>query len=475
LKLPHSFTPRSLGFEPDKPLESISFFLLLALVASAPFPWGAVLPAGQFRIELFAFLIAATTLASRAPLTAIRPAAVPVLLLVALASLGAVQLIPLPQDILEAISPGSAEAYHETNQILEAWGRMATTGRVSIAPAATRSMLLQVFALAMLGASAIVILRSRRRRRTFLAIFLGSALIQAIVSVSTFGPRTTGRISGAFVNPNHFSGYLSIALFCAMGVLWREVLFNRQRSIGARDRGEVLERRVLPISLAALLVGAIGVGLSLTKSRGGIAAAVFGVVAFVVIGISHQRTRRRARAAILGLLMTALALAFVAATAKREPVLRYLESDRREIAADTRVQLWQTSFDAWKDYRLLGSGLGSFREAYRPHQPKEITQLVEQAHSDPLQILVTGGALGLALSVSAMLATLALLMAGFYRQEHREESSFVLAGITALITLTLHGLVEFNFSIPAIPATLVCIIGLSFAAANWHGSSSESA
>ena len=98
--------------------------------------------------------------------------------------------------------------------------------------------------------------------------------------------------------------------------------------------------------------------------------------------------------AILAAFMITLSIGFVVATAKREPVLRYLESDPREIAADTRVTLWATTLEAWQAYPIFGSGLGTFREAYRPHQPREIPQLVEQAHSDPLQILVTGGALG---------------------------------------------------------------------------------
>jgi hypothetical protein len=40
-----------------------------------------------------------------------------------------------------------------------------------------------------------------------------------------------------------------------------------------------------------------------------------------------------------------------------------------------------------------------------------------------------------------------------------------LAGVGALLSLTLHGLVEFNLSVPIIPATLACALGVAWSAA----------
>jgi O-antigen ligase len=470
LNLRHPITPRSLGFDRERPLESISFFLLIVFVASAPLQWGAVLPSGQLRIEVFAFVIAALALWSGRIERHLEIGALPLVFLTGLAILGVIQLIPLPETLLAVLSPRSAEVYADTNRILQSWNEPALRGRISIAPAATRFATLFVAALACLGASCLHLLSTRSRRRTFLAALLGSAVVQTMIAVSTFGPRTTGRIAGPFINPNHFAGYLEVVLACALAVLWREVLLSRERSRGSRDRGERIERRLLPISLAALLVGVVGVGIGLTRSRGGVAAATLMVIIFVTFALSHRRIQRRTRAAMLGVLMLALAVGFIVATAKREPVLRYLESDPREIAADTRVALWKTSLDAWREYPILGAGLGAYREAYRPHQPREIQALVEQAHSDPIQMLVTGGLLGLLLSAGVAITSLALLIRQFYRQSHREESAFVLAGIGAIVVIALHGLVEFNLSIPAIPATLACVVGFSLAAGTWDGS-----
>jgi O-antigen ligase len=98
-------------------------------------------------------------------------------------------------------------------------------------------------------------------------------------------------------------------------------------------------------------------------------------------------------------------------------------------------------------------------------QPAEVRGLVEQAHNDFLQMLVTGGWVGATLVVIAVGSLLFLLLAKWAKQRHREESAFALAGIGALIALILHGVVEFNMSIPAIPATLSVVLGVAWSAA----------
>ena len=143
---------------------------------------------------------------------------------------------------------------------------------------------------------------------------------------------------------------------------------------------------------------------------------------------------------------------------------RFVASDARDFRGGTRLELWKISVEAWRDFPWLGSGLGSFADAFRRVQPREMNFLVEQAHSDPLQLLVTGGVAGVALGTLLYGSLFAILIASWHAQKHREESAFILAGIGALLSLTLHGFVEYNMSIPAIPATLACALGMAFGA-----------
>jgi hypothetical protein len=59
---------------------------------------------------------------------------------------------------------------------------------------------------------------------------------------------------------------------------------------------------------------------------------------------------------------------------------------------------------------------------------------------------------------------MAALLTGWLQQRHREENAFVLAAFGALLALTIHGVFEFNMSIPAIPATLAVMLGAGWAA-----------
>jgi O-antigen ligase len=268
------------------------------------------------------------------------------------------------------------------------------------------------------------------------------------------------------VNPNHFAGYLQIALAVAFGLLWREVLHYRS-SRGEHQRGQRFENIFMRTSVRVLLWGMIAAGIALTESRGGILTAAIATVVLLSIAPAHPRIQsRRWSFAAAGMGAMAAAVGLTALAVKQQPILRFLASDPRDPASDLRFHLWRLSVEAWWQFPLLGSGLGAFRDAFRHVQPRDFNYLVEFAHSDPLQLLVTGGLVGLALGATAVGATLVALLRHWYREPRREESAFLLASFGAIVSLLLHGLVEFNLSIPAIPATLACVAGFGWAASH---------
>jgi O-antigen ligase len=181
------------------------------------------------------------------------------------------------------------------------------------------------------------------------------------------------------------------------------------------------------------------------------------------LAIVHRRSRGRRAAATVAVALL-LGSLFAAVTAGAGRFARFLELDPRDAGSSTRVALWRASIDAWKEFPIVGSGLGTFREAFRRVQAGELTGLVEHAHNDLLQLAVTGGAVGAALGLGLFISLFVLLLRAWIAQRHREESAMALSGAGALLCLSLHGLVEFHLSIPIIPATLACVLGASWAA-----------
>ncbi len=435
---------------------------MLALAASAPFPYGAVLPAGELKIEIAAFGCLALAFLSRPRRGWLGRAALPAAAAAAIAAVGLFQLLPLPPGALARVSPISSKIYHETAGILRTAGTPAPSPRISIAPTDTSRTILLTLAYIALFLGAAILLRSRARRRIFAAVVVASAAIQMGAAAVSAGVEE--RLHGPFINPDHFAAYLEISLALAFGALWREILTGGDAARGIEEGAARVETRILRLGGWILLWGFIGSGIVLTRSRGGILAAVLSTFALVAIGFASRRRRRRFRTTIAAALALLLGLAFVAGATKKEAILRFLASDPRDMGADLRVGIWKTSVETANAFPVFGSGLGSFREAFRRFQPRGMEGLVEQAHCDALQLFVTEGWIGLILGLALVASLFAVLGRALARQPHREENAFVLAGIGALLSLVLHGLVDFNMSIPAIPATLAAVLGAAWAA-----------
>jgi hypothetical protein len=453
---------------PD-PADTSAFALLLVLIVAVPIPYGSVLPGGATLLEALAFLAAGAALLSRRPARPMGLAWGPLLAITGIALLGCFQLLPLPGTVLQMVSPTSARIYGETADILRLFEKpLRWSPRISIAPSETVDTVLLTLAYLAAFIAAALTLYSRSRRRVFAGVLLASG--GGHVLLATMSQQGEDRMHGPFVNPNHFAGYLEIALALAFGLLVM-VLSPREarhRKKVWRNPGDRFEKRVVPVAGAILLWGTIATGIGFSKSRGGILAALLATVLMALLSVlrGSDATRKRERALLAGGALFA-GLVFVAMAAGREPLLRFLAADPREIGRDTRLEMWRLSVDAFRQFPAAGSGLGTFREAFRRVQPREFAGLVEQAHSEPLQLLVTGGGVGLALGTMGLLGGLWLLVRLFRRQPHREERVLALAALGALASLLLHGLAEFNFSIPAIPATLAALMGAGWAAGSW--------
>jgi putative inorganic carbon (HCO3(-)) transporter len=440
-------------------LNGLAFILLLVCIAVSPFPWGAILPGGNFTIEAFAFGIAALAFATRRDDDTLGRAAIPVIALVLIGLLGLLQLVPLSNGVLRTISPQSARIYDDANEVLKLHDHALARPRISIAPIETKRTILLTLAYAALFTSGILLARTRSRRRWLVAVLLLTSAGHVLFAISRTG---TERMHGAYVNANHFAGYLEIALAFAFGAIWADILTARDRTADIRDRGDRLEARILSLLLHIAAWGVIAAGIALTRSRGGVLAAAVTLIVLLAMMISRRGAER---APIFAVIAIAIGIAFVALTTGRESMLRLLQSDSREITGGVRVMIWRGSIDAWRLFPNFGSGLGAFKEAFRRVQPAGVPELVEQAHNDFMQLMVTGGWIGGLAGAVAYGAVFVILFRGWAQQRHREESAFALAAFGAFLSLTLHGLVEFNMSLPATAATLAVMSGAGVAAA----------
>ena len=451
---------------------AIGLLLLVVLILAAPGSFGGVTQEGAITIEVLAFGSAACALASVSPVQRLGFLVWPLGAMILLALLGALQLLPLPSLVLAAISPESARIWDDARSLLSTFDRaVLPVPRISIAPAETVATLLLVLAYAAAFVASLRLTASRPARRILLAALLGGAAYRILTALQ--GTSGEGRVSGPFVNPDHFAGWLEISIPFALALLLLGGHRIRQALPGASqpDPGHGLEKRLAATGGALLLWVLLGAGAYLTHSRGGMIAIVASTFVFVVLRAAapYAYSKSLRRGLVDGVGSALVGLVFIVIAVGREPLLRFLALDPREVGEDQRVWTWQISVEAWKRFPVVGSGLGTFREAFRLVQPREFGGLLEQAHQDGLQLLVTGGVVGALLGSAAVLLTAAYLVRSWHTARRTEERLLGLAGLSALVSLLVHGLAEFNFSIPAIPVTLAAALGVAIAAIRWEG------
>lgn len=252
---------------------------------------------------------------------------------------------------------------------------------------------------------------------------------------------------GLFANKNHQAALLACVLpliGASTGRLLRE---------GANPR--------LIFVLAGGLVALLLLAQVSTGSRMGLLLAAIGLAgalfAYRASGCPILPRRRRMRIMVAAIAAAGLAMVALAAV-KGGAIDRLLATDR---VSETRVAMVGPLLATAKAYLPLGAGFGSFANIYRQFEPDALlsTIYMNQAHDEPLQLVIEGGMPALIL--------LALFMgwwamAGWRALRNRGSSRRRAMGIAALaitIILMVSSCVDYPLRTPLLSAlfAIACV------------------
>lgn len=395
----------------------------------------------------------------------------------ALAFLGvcALQLVPLTPGLLRVLSSESHAVWAAASRVAALAGATPRAAwPLTVDPRASLVEWLRLAALFATFTTSAVMVRTQVRRQA-----LALCLALAAVFESLYGLREAAlqryeiwgwvnrlvfdRVTGTFVNPNHFAHYLAIVLPLTLFLfasLWRES--GRGEEKPARRIVMLLERHALAVGFTALAALACLAALLLSQSRG--ALATLGAASLVVAAmLPGRRVLRIASAASAGvILIVALALFL----GSERTITRFSPTDlgRQSVS---RGQAVVTAGQIWKRFPVFGSGAGTFARVVSMEQDHDTDRIYHHAHNDYAELAATTGTLGFGVAI----VTLAGGYIWLVRQTFGEgayEITFVRRAYqtAALLSLTmamLHALFDFNFYIPANPATLAAIAGAAVA------------
>jgi putative inorganic carbon (hco3(-)) transporter len=386
------------------------------------------------------------------------------------------QLVPLPERLLEILSPAATRflAQYDLAYALASTGAgelrslptSAPAHPLSIDPPATLIGLAFLVALGLLFLGLPAILSGRHARRVadgVLVLGLVLAFIGLVQKAAGDGaiygfwrPLSVGDPFGPFVNKNHFAGWMLLALPLGLG-RFCERLAGVRREVRPAWRNQLmwfssLEASRLILSGVALLV--MGLSVVMTMSRSGIASLTIalGLLVLLVARAGMGRGRILALAYVGGLLSASIGWAGADAVGHR-----FTASIGPDLIE--RSTAWGDAIAVTRDFPLTGTGLNTYGTATILYQSPELTQYYSAAHSDYLQLAAEGGLL-LGLPALAIVATFVRALRSRLRQ--RDDAFWLRAGAAVgLVAIALQELVEFSLQIPANTALFVVVAAIA--------------
>lgn len=266
-----------------------------------------------------------------------------------------------------------------------------------------------------------------------------------------------GRLVSTFVNANHQALYFAILLFLALGMVLRP-----SRRAAAPGAGTVATslRGVGPV--ARILFGGavivLGAALVLTASRGGIAAAVTGMLAVAILALLG-RVRSHV---VVGLAASLGLFACYVSWLGAETLLNRFAVLAREPLGDLRWEIWRASLRIAAEAPILGVGLGTFQDAIIAYRPMGLSDrlYVDYAHNDYLQLLAEAGGLGVLVLGWATVAWLTFVVGRWRDRQDVFVRGLVMGGLGAVAAVGFHSTVDFGLHMSANALLFVAVLAL---------------
>jgi len=398
-------------------------------------------------------------------------------LLLAGVALLVVQLVPLPQPILQWVAPHTA-------RILPMWNAdsslsLGTWTCLSLTPAATRGALALFLAYGLLFLVTIQRIRDVadvERLLRWIAIsalmMAGFGLAQLLTSNGKFFwfyehpfSDTRDGAKGSFTNRNHFAHFLALGIGPLIWWLQENLLPRRRRNRrNARVSGPSTGDFQTSGQVSGLRTVALGLVLfaGLTSlSRGGMAVTFIAVAICVAV---CYRAKTLGKRFVLSMAATALLIGALLTIYGSDQVgsrLDELSSGSIETLDQEsgRRLIWATVVRASADFALLGSGVGSHREVYPMYLEQPAMSEYTHAENGPLQALLETGAVGLTL-VLAGVGFCACWCIGGLRRAGSKRALVCIGAISASLTVSVvHSLADFVWYVPACMALVAIMAG----------------
>lgn len=372
-----------------------------------------------------------------------------------------IQSSSLPSGVVAWLSPGSYAAY---TQWVDAFRRGSAASdsnsiSISVSPYDTAHVATVIAVLMSLCWTASVVFHARSRLKMLLsAIAIAGASVAILGLYRKLHPsadlwifQAKPNAFGGFVNRNNAALMLNLGLAASLGLLsWRMMALHQ---IEVDDPEFEFNDLVALISDRESLVGLLSgttciAGLLVNGSRGGLVAAMFGII----LAFGYVRPRR----GLISLPVLAVVMAISVAILITPMNLNLETLERWEVfsrEADTlrtdgRLLHWQDGWRAAMEYLPGGAGLSSYAYAYLPYQRVSPASWFEHADNLWLEMLVETGLVGLVVG-AWMLAILLIALNRLSVSVDPLDQGLRVAGWYAIAAIIVSQFFDYGLALPA--------------------------
>ena len=240
--------------------------------------------------------------------------------------------------------------------------------------------------------------------------------------------RYGGMPFGPYVNRNHFAGLMELLIPTGLAIIVLE----------AEDR----DRLPLLTLFTLLPIGA----LFLTASRGGIVS--FFVEMGCLAALVFWR-RREKKALVAAELVAVLAIVVVFWLGIGGALERFAGYKKLEVTEGRRVGMFYSSLRIFRDYPVLGTGLGTLQEVFPRYDTIYDGYIVNHSHDDYAEALAETGAVGGIFFFSFLGLLGWKAWKNLAADRDQKNLAYHVGAVVACIGLLVHSFVDFNFHIPS--------------------------
>ncbi len=248
---------------------------------------------------------------------------------------------------------------------------------------------------------------------------------------------------GPFINRDHAAHFLAITAMVGLGIF-----FSGFREL--RDP-QSLGRRIDAVAtqfLKIIMIGSLVYGIVRCGSRGGLLALAFAaaVTGFIAAGFIYgKKLRLAARAAIIMVLIGCGTLS--------TSLPQFLNPAKNDVndSVNTRLSLYKSSVEMFKDFPLAGVGLGAVEHAFPFYKRQDIDPLkiVRHVHSDWFELFLQTGLLGGLIYISGLIGALRRLFKTWTSCQSFRLKAYYGGALGGVLAAMAHNLMDFGSQTPA--------------------------